>query len=424
METMEREQIEAAVLDMVHKAKGAARVIAAMPAALKNQILIDVGEALMARRQFIIAENDVDRAAAAQKGLSAAMLNRLEITEQGIADMVHGLREVAALDDPVGEINEMRRRPSGITVGRMRVPLGVILMIYESRPNVTIDSAALCLKAGNAIILRGGSEAIRSNLALAGILQEVLVRHGVDPAVVQVLGFTDRGGIDCLLQQEEYIDLVIPRGGEGLIRAVTEKSRIPVLKHYKGVCHAFVDEDADIDMAVRIVVNGKVQRPGVCNALEGLLVHREIAAEFLPQVVRTLKKKGVRLLGCSRSCLLSDEVEPATESDWGTEFLDLVLVVKVVADMDEAMTYIDRHGSRHTEIIITRSYARSQRFLREVDASAVMVNASTRFNDGGQFGLGAEIGISTTKLHAYGPMGLKELTTQKFIVFGAGEIRD
>ena len=421
---MEREQIEAAVLDMVHKAKGAARVIAAMPAALKNRILIDVGEALVARQQFIIAENAGDRAAAAQKGLSAAMLNRLEITEQGIADMVQGLREVAALEDPVGEINEMRRRPSGITVGRMRVPLGVILMIYESRPNVTIDSAALCLKAGNAIILRGGSEAIRSNLALAGILQEVLVRHGVDPAVVQVLGFTDRGGIDCLLQQEEYIDLVIPRGGEGLIRAVTEKSRIPVLKHYKGVCHAFVDEDADIDMAVRIVVNGKVQRPGVCNALEGLLVHREIAAEFLPQVVRALKKKGVRLLGCSRSCLLSDEVEPATESDWGTEFLDLVLVVKVVADMDEAMTYIDRHGSRHTEIIITRSYARSQRFLREVDASAVMVNASTRFNDGGQFGLGAEIGISTTKLHAYGPMGLKELTTQKFIVFGAGEIRD
>lgn len=421
---MEREQIEAAVLDMVHKAKGAARVIAAMPAALKNQILIDVGEALVARQQFIIAENAVDRAAAAQKGLSAAMLNRLQITEQGIADMVQGLREVAALEDPVGEINEMRRRPSGITVGRMRVPLGVILMIYESRPNVTIDSAALCLKAGNAIILRGGSEAIRSNLALAGILQEVLVRHGVDPAVVQVLGFTDRGGIDCLLQQEEYIDLVIPRGGEGLIRAVTEKSRIPVLKHYKGVCHAFVDEDADIDMAVRIVVNGKVQRPGVCNALEGVLVHRDIAAEFLPQVVRALKKEGVRLLGCSRSCLLSDEVEPATESDWGTEFLDLVLVVKVVDDMDEAITYIDRHGSRHTEIIITRSYARSQQFLREVDASAVMVNASTRFNDGGQFGLGAEIGISTTKLHAYGPMGLKELTTQKFIVFGAGEIRD
>jgi len=421
---MEREQIEAAVLDMVHKAKGAARVIAAMPAALKNRILIDVGAALVARQQFIIAENAIDRDAAAQKGLSAAMLNRLQITEQGIADMVQGLREVAALDDPVGEINEMRRRPSGITVGRMRVPLGVILMIYESRPNVTIDSAALCLKAGNAIILRGGSEAIRSNLALAGILQEVLVRNGVDPAVVQVLGFTDRGGIDCLLQQEEYIDLVIPRGGEGLIRAVTEKSRIPVLKHYKGVCHAFVDEDADIDMAVRIVVNGKVQRPGVCNALEGLLVHEEIAAEFLPQVVRALKKEGVRLLGCSRSCLLSDEVEPATESDWGTEFLDLVLVVKVVADMDEAMTYIDRHGSRHTEIILTRSYARSQRFLREVDASAVMINASTRFNDGGQFGLGAEIGISTTKLHAYGPMGLKELTTQKFIVFGAGEIRD
>ncbi|MBM9538224.1 glutamate-5-semialdehyde dehydrogenase [Desulfobulbus alkaliphilus] len=420
---MEREQIEAAVLEMVHKAKAAARVIAAMPAALKNQILIDIGEDLKARQHFIRAENDLDRVAAEQKGLSTAMLNRLEITEQGITDMVQGLREVAALEDPVGEISEMRRRPSGITVGRMRVPLGVILMIYESRPNVTIDSAALCLKAGNAVILRGGSEALHSNLALAGIIQEVLTKHGVDPAVVQVLGFTDREGIDFLLQQEEYIDLVIPRGGEGLIRAVTEKSRIPVLKHYKGVCHAFIDEDADLDMAMRIVVNGKVQRPGVCNALEGLLVHKKTADSFLPEATQALKKEGVRLLGCSRSCQLSNLIEPAAESDWGTEFLDLILVVKVVADMDEAMAYIDRYGSRHTETIVTRSYERSQRFLREVDASAVMVNASTRFNDGGQFGLGAEIGISTTKLHAYGPMGLKELTTRKFIVFGAGEVR-
>lgn len=420
---MERDQREAAVQDMVHKAKAAARVIAAMPAALKNQILIDIGEALEAKQKIIMAENDLDRVAAEQKGLSPAMLNRLQITEQGIADMVQGLHEIAALEDPVGEISEMRRRPSGITVGRMRVPLGVILMIYESRPNVTIDSAALCLKAGNAVILRGGSEALRSNLILAGIIQEVLVKHGVDPAVVQVLGFTDRDGIDMLLEQEEYIDLVIPRGGEGLIRAVTQKSRIPVLKHYKGVCHAFIDADADVDMAIRIVVNGKVQRPGVCNALEGLLVHEDIATDFLPKVVQTLKKEGVRLVGCSRSCQLSTEIEAATENDWGTEFLDLIMVVKVVTDMDEAMMYIDRYGSRHTEIIVTRSYERSQRFLREVDASAVMVNASSRFNDGGQFGLGAEIGISTTKLHAYGPMGLKELTTRKFIVFGAGEIR-
>jgi glutamate-5-semialdehyde dehydrogenase len=306
----------------------------------------------------------------------------------------------------------------------MRVPLGVILMIYESRPNVTIDSAALCLKAGNAVILRGGSEAIHSNLALAKILQDVLSKHAVDPNIVQVLGFTDREGVDILLQQEAYIDLVIPRGGEGLIRAVTEKSRIPVLKHYKGVCHCFVDTDADQDMAIPIILNAKVQRPSACNALEGLLVHCEIAEEFLPKVAQALKKQGVRILGCHSSSLICDEmIEPATDSDWGTEFLDLALVVKVVSGIDEALDYIDRYGSKHTETIITRSYAHSQRFLREVDASAVMINASTRFNDGGQFGLGAEIGISTTKLHAYGPMGLKELTTQKFIVYGSGETR-
>jgi glutamate-5-semialdehyde dehydrogenase len=421
---MEQMQIEAIVLDMAKKAKAATRSIGALPASVKNRMLLDVAEALVLQQQVIISENGKDLADAEKKGLSAAMLNRLQITEKVIGEMVQGLREVAALEDPVGEISEMRRRPSGITVGRMRVPLGVILMIFESRPNVTIDSAALCLKAGNAVILRGGSEALRSNLALAKILQDVLTRHKVDPAIVQVLAFTDREGIDCLLQQEAYIDLVIPRGGEGLIRAVTEKSRIPVLKHYKGVCHCFVDQDADQDMAIPIILNAKVQRPSACNALEGLLVHREIAAEFLPKVAQALKKEGVRLLGCHSSCLLCDEmIEPAVDNDWGTEFLDLTMVVKVVADLDEAMDYIDCYGSKHTEIIITRSYERSQRFLREVDASAVMVNASTRFNDGGQFGLGAEIGISTTKLHAYGPMGLKELTTKKFIVYGAGETR-
>ncbi len=420
---MEREQIELIVLDMVKKARAAARVIGAMPTALKNRILLEIGEALVAQQAFLLTENARDMAAAEKAGLSSAMLNRLQLNEQVVGGMVQGLREVAALEDPVGEVDEMRQRPSGITVGRMRVPLGVICMIYESRPNVTIDAAALCLKAGNAVILRGGSEAIHSNLALATVLQEVLARHQVDPAIVQVLSFTDREGIDILLQQEEYIDLVIPRGGEGLIRAVTEKSRIPVLKHYKGVCHAFVDEDANFDMAVRIILNAKVQRPGVCNALEGVLVHREIAGAFLPRLVGALKKEGVRMLGCHSSRILCEGIEPAAESDWGAEFLDLALVIRVVADMDEAMDYIDRYGSRHTETIITSSYARSQRFLREVDASAVMVNASTRFNDGGQFGLGAEIGISTTKLHAYGPMGLKELTTKKFIVFGAGEIR-
>jgi len=421
---MERTQIEATVLEMVTKAKAAARNIAALPAAVKNRMLLDVAEALIARQPLILSENAKDLAEAEKKGLSSAMLSRLQITDKVIGEMVQGLREVAALEDPVGEVSEMRRRPSGIVVGRMRVPLGVILMIYESRPNVTIDSAALCIKAGNAVILRGGSEALRSNLVLAKVLQEVLARHQADPAIVQVLSFTDREGIDILLQQEAFIDLVIPRGGEGLIRAVTEKSRIPVLKHYKGVCHCFVDADADQDKAIPVILNAKVQRPSACNALEGLLVHREIAEEFLPKVAQALQKAGVRLLGCHSSCLICDEtIEPAADSDWGREFLELAMVVKVVSGIDEAMDYIDRYGSKHTETILTRSYEHSQRFLREVDASAVMVNASTRFNDGGQFGLGAEIGISTTKLHAYGPMGLKELTTQKFIVYGAGETR-
>ena len=420
---MESVQLETAIIDIARKARAASRHMASLPTSTKNKILLDTASALQANQEAIIVENQKDLVAAKSKGLSSAMLDRLAITEKVIADMVQGIHEIAALEDPVGEIQEMRKRPSGISVGRMRVPLGVICMIYESRPNVTIDSAALCLKAGNVVVLRGGSEAIHSNLALAGIMQEVLQKAGVDQAAVQVLPYTDRTGVDVLLQQEQYIDLVIPRGGEGLIRAVTQKSMIPVLKHYKGVCHAFIDSDAEQDMAVSIVVNGKTHRPGVCNALEGVLVHEACATEMLPVLAKALKDKGVQVLGCPKSCAISDIVEPAAKEDWGKEFLDLILVVKIVSDMDEAMDYIAEHGSLHTETIITGSYKRSQRFLREVDASAVMVNASTRFNDGGQFGLGAEIGISTTKLHAYGPMGLKELTTQKFIVFGQGEIR-
>ena len=420
---MESVQLETAIIDIARKARAASRHMASLPTSTKNKILLDTASALQANQEAIIVENQKDLVAAKSKGLSSAMLDRLAITEKVIADMVQGIHEIAALEDPVGEIQEMRKRPSGISVGRMRVPLGVICMIYESRPNVTIDSAALCLKAGNVVVLRGGSEAIHSNLALAGIMQDVLQKAGVDQAAVQVLPYTDRTGVDVLLQQEQYIDLVIPRGGEGLIRAVTQKSMIPVLKHYKGVCHAFIDSDAEQDMAVSIVVNGKTHRPGVCNALEGVLVHEACATEMLPVLAKALKDKGVQVLGCPKSCAISDIVEPAAKEDWGKEFLDLILVVKIVSDMDEAMDYIAEHGSLHTETIITGSYKRSQRFLREVDASAVMVNASTRFNDGGQFGLGAEIGISTTKLHAYGPMGLKELTTQKFIVFGQGEIR-
>lgn len=420
---MERVQIKEAVVTIAKQGKTASRSLGALPTALKNKILLDIATALIEQQEHVFSENEKDLAVAKEKGISGAMLNRLEITGKVLDSMVAGLREVAALEDPVGEVEEMGKRPSGIIVGRMRVPLGVICMIFESRPNVTVDAAALCLKAGNAVILRGGSEALCSNLALAGIMQQVLSDNTINASAVQVLPFTDREGVDVLLEQEAYIDLVIPRGGEGLIRAVSEKSRIPVLKHYKGVCHVYVDEGADVDMGQAIVFNSKVQRPGVCNALEGVLVHKDIAREFLPHMWGGLKEAGVQLLGCKQSCSILPDIKEAGEQDWGTEFLDLTLIVKVVDTMEDAMDYIAAHGSNHTETIVTNSYQNSQRFLREVDASAVMVNASTRFNDGGQFGLGAEIGISTTKLHAYGPMGLNELTTRKFIVYGTGEIR-
>ncbi len=416
--------IQQVVGDMAVKAKSASRALATLPTAIKNEVLLQTAEMLLKEQAFIAAENAKDLAAGRKKGLSAAMLDRLELSDKVIRSMVTGLREVAALPDPVGGVDEMKRLPTGITVGRMRVPLGVVGMIYESRPNVTIDAAALCLKAGNAVLLRGGSEAINSNLALAAILQKVLESLKVDPAVVQVIPVVDREAVNHMLNLEEYLDVIIPRGGEGLIRFVAENSRIPVLKHYKGVCHLYMDKDADVDMGVRIVLNAKTQRPGVCNALEGLLVHRDIAGEFLPEVSRQLMDKGVELRGCGRSCSLVPGMVPATDEDWGAEFLDLILAVRVVDSMDEALSYIAQYGSQHTETIVTKSYERSQRFLREADASAVMVNASTRFNDGGQFGLGAEIGISTTKLHAYGPMGLEELTTRKFIVYGEGEIRE
>ena len=421
---MSEKTIKQMVVDMATSAKEASRSLTALPTAVKNMVLLETAEMLMKECPYIQSENEKDLVAGREKGLSAAMLDRLELGDKGICSMVSGLREVAALPDPVGEVADMKRLPSGITVGRMRIPLGVVGMIYESRPNVTIDAAALCLKAGNGVFLRGGSEAIHSNLALAKIFQIVLESFDVDPAVVQVVPVTDREAVNHMIALEGLLDVIIPRGGEGLIRFVAENSRVPVLKHYKGVCHAYVDDKADVDMGVRIVLNSKTQRPGVCNALEGLLVHRDIAPVFLPAVAERLIAEGVELRGCTRSCSLVPAMVPASDEDWGKEFLDLILAVRVVDSMEEAQAYIARYGSQHTETIITKSYSRSQRFLREVDASAVMVNASTRFNDGGQFGLGAEIGISTTKLHAYGPMGLEELTTRKFIVYGDGEVRD
>jgi glutamate-5-semialdehyde dehydrogenase len=415
--------VQSTVESLAAASKKAARDVALLSTTSKNNVLLRMGETLVEKKEYIQAENEKDLAAGREKGLSAAMLDRLALTDKVIDSMVVGLREVAALPDPVGEIDEMVKRPSGIMVGRMRIPLGVIGMIYESRPNVTVDAAALCLKAGNAILLRGGSEAIHSNLALAKVLQDALASEKINPAAIQVMPTTDREAVNVMLSLEEYIDLIIPRGGEGLIRFVAENSRIPVLKHYKGVCHVFVDADADPEMAVNIVVNGKCQRPGVCNAVETLLVHKDIAATFLPQAAAELTAAGVELRGCHRTKAILPDIKDAVEDDWPAEFLDLILAVKVVDDLDEALDHIDQYGSQHTETIVTNNYANGQRFIREVDASAVMINASTRFSDGGQFGLGAEIGISTTKLHAYGPMGLKELTTRKFIVYGDGQIR-
>ncbi|MCF8057152.1 MAG: glutamate-5-semialdehyde dehydrogenase [Desulfocapsa sp.] len=411
------------ITGMARRAKKAARSLVTLSTEAKNNVLLHMATAIDEKREFIQAENKKDLTAGKEKGLSPAMLDRLELSDRVIESMMNGLHEVAMLPDPVGEVEKMVRRPNGLMVGRMRVPLGVIGMIYESRPNVTVDAAALCLKAGNAILLRGGSEAIHSNRALASVLQDALQSQGVTADAIQVIPVTDREAVNIMLNQEEYLDLIIPRGGEGLIRFVAETSRIPVLKHYKGVCHIYVDRDADLAKATPIIINSKAQRPGVCNALEGVLVHKEIAEEYLPTLTAELKLNNVRLLGCHESVRIVADITPAMDSDWGTEFLDLILCVKVVDDIEEAFAYIDQYGSQHTESIITENYSNAQRFLNEVDASAVMVNASTRFNDGGQLGLGTEIGISTTKLHAYGPMGLEELTTKKFIVYGQGQVR-
>lgn len=415
---------EKVIEEMADRAKHASRSLANLSSDKKNMILHQVAEILSERKSAIQAENTKDLQAGKMKGLSEAMLDRLALTDMVIESMREGLNEVMNLPDPIGQVTEMVKRPNDLLVGRMRVPLGVIGMIYESRPNVTIDAAALCLKTGNSVILRGGSEAIYSNLVLASVLQDALSNVGVNPDAVQVVPITDRGAVTTLLNQESAIDLIIPRGGEGLIRFVAENSRIPVLKHYKGVCHIYVDQDADLKKATPIIINSKVQRPGVCNALEGLLIHRHLAGTYLPEIADELDQAGVTMVGCSAAVEKSSLIHPAAENDWGTEFLDLKICIKVVESAQEAKDYIDRYGSQHTESIITENYSAAKDFIETVDASAVMVNSSTRFNDGGQLGLGTEIGISTTKLHAYGPMGLEELTTRKFVVYGTGQVRD
>jgi glutamate-5-semialdehyde dehydrogenase len=411
------------VKDIATAARQASIIMARLSSGVKNELLLAMADALTAATADLIAENAKDLAAAREKGLSDAMIDRLMLDEARIRGMADALREVAALPDPVGSVDKMWQRPNGLQVGKMRIPLGVIGIIYEARPNVTADAAALCLKAGNAVVLRGGSEAINSNLAIAAILRAEMVRAGIPEEALAVIPFTEREGVLEMLKQEEFIDLIIPRGGESLIRFVVENSRIPVIKHYKGVCHVFVDAAADIPMAGKIVVNAKTQRPGVCNALETLLVHRDIAPTFLPRMADALTALQVEIRGDETVCALVPQARPATEEDWGAEFLDLILAVRVVDDMDQAIDHINRYTSLHTEAIVTTDYANAQRFIREVNSSTVLVNASTRFADGGQLGLGAEIGISTTKLHSFGPMGLEDLTTTKFIVYGNGQIR-
>ena len=415
--------IEKTITDMARSAKEAAKAMAHLGTQKKDETLQRIAQKLLDEAAAIKRENEKDLDDAREKGLSEAMTDRLTVSDAVIESMAQGLRDVVKLPDPVGRVTGMWLRPNGLQVGRVRIPLGVIGMIYEARPNATIDAAGLCLKAGNAAILRGGSEAFYSNTILAEIIQGALRETGIPEAAAQVIPVRDRTAVNVLLAQDEYVDLIIPRGGEGLIRFVAENSKIPVLKHYKGVCHVYVDENADLGMAEKVSYNAKVQRPGVCNAMETLLVHEAVAESFLPPMAKRFKEAGVELRGCPRTCEIVPEAKKASEEDWAAEYLDLILAVKVVASMEEAMDHIARYGSAHTEAIVTSDYARARRFLREVDASVVLVNASTRFNDGGELGLGAEIGISTSKLHAYGPMGLEELTTTKFIVFGDGQVR-
>jgi glutamate-5-semialdehyde dehydrogenase len=412
------------VRQIAQSAKEASHQLGRISSVVKNNVLLQMADELVKNTDQLIAANTRDVAQAEKSAVvSRAMIERLTLTESIIEGMAQGLCEVAALPDPVGKITSMWRRPNGLLVGRMRIPLGVIGIIYESRPNVTADAAALCLKSGNAVILRGGSEAIHSNLAIASLLRRVLGGNSLPQAAISIIPVTDRKAVNEMLQLEEYIDLIIPRGGEELIRAVVAQSKIPVIKHYKGVCHIFVDARADLDMAVSICLNAKVQRPGVCNAMETLLVHRDIARKFLPLVARQLKKANVVLKGCDQTRKILKDIEAAAEEDWYAEYLDLILAIRIVENIDEAIAHIEKYGSLHTESIITTDYANSQRFLNEVNSSTVLVNASTRFSDGFELGLGAEIGISTTKLHAFGPMGLEELTTSKFIIYGNGQVR-
>jgi len=403
--------------------RDAARVVAALGSEAKRALLRDMATALEAQSAAVLAANAEDMRQAAAKGVQGAMLDRLRLDEARVAGIAGALREVAELPDPVGVTTRRETRPNGLSVERVRIPLGVVAMIYEARPNVTADAAALCLMAGNAVILRGGSEAIHSNLAIAAALHAALRAHGVPEAAVTVPQDLSREAMVELLQLVDIVDLAIPRGGEGLIRFVAEHARVPVIKHYKGVCHLYVDRAADLDLALNLLVDGKTSRPGVCNALETLLVHRDIAAAFLPRATQALRERDVELRGDERSRALVPDMHAATGDDYAAEFLDLILAVRVVDDLDDAIAHIRRYGSDHTEVIATADEAAAQRFVQAIRSAVVMVNASSRFSDGGELGLGAEIGISTTRLHAYGPMGAEALTVERFVVRGEGQVR-
>ncbi len=416
--------LQTLVENKVKEAKAAARALARLGSGVKNRALLLMAERLEAGKEGLQAANRKDLAAAKDRGLSDAMIDRLRLDHARIGAMATGLREVAELPDPVGEVMRMWKRPNNLQIGKVRVPIGVIGIIYESRPNVTADAASLCLKAGNAVVLRGGSEAIHSNGAIAEILAEAARDSGVPEGALQFIDRTDREAVMHLLKMDRHVDLIIPRGGEGLIRTVCENSTIPVIKHDKGVCHTYIDRNADEEMALSIAMNAKCQRPGVCNAMETLLIHEATAETLLPELGRRLIAAGVEIRGCPKTRRLVPESVEATEADWHTEYNDLILSVRVVTSLAEATDHIHQYGSQHSEAIVTRDYERARCFLEEVDASAVYVNASTRFTDGYEFGFGAEIGISTNRLHARGPMGLEELTSYKFIILGDGQIRE
>lgn len=408
---------------IVKQCKEASPILGTLSTEKKNQILKEMAASLRKQASLIIKTNLKDLIHGEKKKLSSAMLDRLKLDEKRIESMAKGLDEVALLEDPVGLVTKEWVRPNGLQIKKVRIPLGVVAVVYESRPNVTVDAAGLCFKSGNGVVLRGGSEAFESNKILVKILGGVLAKNKLPQSLITFIPTTDRNALKKMLQLSKWIDVAIPRGGEALMKFMEENSKVPVIKHDKGVCHVFVDESADIHMALSIIENGKVQRPGVCNSVETLLVHQKIAKKFMPVFIKRFNELGVELRGDVASRKFSGTIKKATEKDWGTEYLDLILSVKIVSSLDEAITWARKHGSNHTEAIVTQVPANGEKFVRELDSSCVLVNASTRFNDGGELGLGAEIGISTTKLHAFGPMGLEELTATKFVVLGSGQIR-